>query len=332
MQNLENNKIKNISLFFYFCLSTFIFTYLFWPYLWEDPLNIINSLKTMSKFRWIGEVFFNGEYYIAKYMPWYYVPLTILITTPILTIVTFSVGLIIISKRFFFNLVALNNNNENIWKNKLELYLLYSLIIIFLTIISIIELNATVYTGWRQLYFIYPSIIFISIYGIDFLFRNIKLKKTLSFILFFSIASNIFWIIKNHPYQYVFYNSLITKKNIKNFELDYYGVSNLQILKKLFEIESKNNFKVYIFSVNPYHLSLNMMSNYDKKKLIFTDNVNEADYIISNHFYQKHYFRDKRLFKKVHPNEVEKYLNENFDLIYEIKSNGVSINSIYKSK
>tara|TARA_B100001057_G_scaffold496953_1_gene599808 strand:- start:1054 stop:1683 length:630 start_codon:yes stop_codon:yes gene_type:complete len=209
---------------------------------------------------------------------------------------------------------------------------LYSLIIIFLTIIFIIELNATIYTGWRQLYFIYPSIIFICIYGIDFLFKNIKFKKIICVILFSSIILNVFWIIKNHPYQYVFYNSLITKKNIKNFEQDYYGVSNLQILKKLFEIKSKNTFKVYIFSVNPYHLSLNMINNRYNKEILFVNDISQADYIITNHFYQKYYFRDKKLFADVHPIEVERYLKDNFKLIYEIKSNGVSINSIYSNK
>ena len=331
MQNIERNKIKKLSLILIFFLSTFVFSYLFWPYLWEDPLNIISSLKKMSKFDWIGEVFFNGEYHIAKYMPWYYVPLTILTTTPIFIILSFFIGFFIILKKFFFNLIELNND-ENIWKNILELNLLYSLIIIFLTIIFIIELNATIYTGWRQLYFIYPSIIFICIYGIDFLFKNIKFKKIICVILFSSIILNVFWIIKNHPYQYVFYNSLITKKNIKNFEQDYYGVSNLQILKKLFEIKSKNTFKVYIFSVNPYHLSLNMINNRYNKEILFVNDISQADYIITNHFYQKYYFRDKKLFADVHPIEVERYLKDNFKLIYEIKSNGVSINSIYSNK
>ena len=117
----------------------------------------------MSKFRFIGEVFFNGEYYIAKYMPWYYIPVTVLITTPLIIVFTFFIGLYLSIKKFFFNLINLNNGNENIWKNNLELYLLYSLIVIFLTIFFIIELRATVYTGWRQVYLRYPSIVFISI-------------------------------------------------------------------------------------------------------------------------------------------------------------------------
>ena len=52
---------------------------------------------------------------------------------------------------------------------------------------------------------------------------------------------------------------------------------------------------------------------------MFVDNLDEADYIFTNHFYQN---KD--------PIIAEKYLKENFNLIYEIKSDNIRINSIYK--
>ena len=332
MENININKLENSFLLISFCLSSLLLTYIFWPYLWEDPLNILNSLKTMSKFRWIGEVFFNGEYYIAKYMPWYYIPVTVLITTPLIIVFTFSIGLYLSIKKFFFNLINLNNGNENIWKNNLELYLLYSLIVIFLTIFFIIELRATVYTGWRQVYFIYPSIVFISMYCIDLIYKKIKLKGLIDTLLYVSIILNILWIFNNHPYQYNFYNSIISKNNIKNFELDYYGISNLKILNKIIDLSKKEIIKIYVFSVNPYYLSKNMMNESDKKRIQFTENIDEADFIVSNHYYQKYYYKNKKYFENVHPLEVEKYLVENFKLIYEIRSNKVNVNSIYKNK
>ena len=122
MTNLDKFKIRNFSFIFLFCFLTFCFTYLFWPYLWDDPLNFFNSLKTMSKFRWIGEVFFNGEYYIAKYMPWFYIPTTILITTPLFILILFFIGFFIISKKLIYNLINLENEKENIWNGNLELF------------------------------------------------------------------------------------------------------------------------------------------------------------------------------------------------------------------
>ena len=332
LTNLDKYKLKNFSLIIIFFFLTFFFTFLFWPYLWNNPANLLNSLQTMSKFRFIGEVFFNGEYYIAKYMPWYYIPANILITTPLFVVVLFLIGSIVISKKLLLNLLSLESEKENIWNNNLELFLFYSLIIIFLTIILIIELSATVYTGWRQVYYIYPSIIFISVYGIKVLFEKLKFKKFVNFLLIILICSNSVWIIKNHPYQYTYFNSLIPKDNLRNFELDYYGVSNLDTLKKLIKISNQNVSKIYIFSVTPYHLSLNLLNDNDRKRILFTNNKNQADYLVTNHFYQKHYFKDKNLFKKIHPIDIEKFLKVNYELVNDIKANGVSINSIYKIK
>ena len=52
-----------------------------------------------------------------------------------------------------------------------------------------------------------------------------KIKKYVSILITVFLLSNSFSMIKNHPYQFVFYNQFISNKNLKNFELDYYGVS-----------------------------------------------------------------------------------------------------------
>ena len=145
------------------------------------------------------------------------------------------------------------------------------------------------------------------------------------------IFFNLFWIIKNHPYQYTYFNFIIKEKNLRNFELDYYGVSNLDLLKNIIKIDNKDKVKIYVFSVNPYHLSLNLLNNKDKKRILFTKNIEEADYLVTNHYYQNHYFDHKDLFDKIHPTNIEKYLLKNYELVNEIKANGVSINSIYKN-
>lgn len=320
----SNNKFYFFSLFIF---STSLFTIIFWPFLWEDPARFVEALKSMGKFRFVGEVFFNGEYFVAKYMPWYYIPAIILITTPIFYIFIFFVGTFLVTKKILTNLINLKHNNENIWKNELDLFLIYSFIIVFLTIGSIIELSATVYTGWRQIFFIYPSIIFISIYGLNYFLSIKKISKYVYIILLFLILNNLKWIYQNHPYQYTFYNSIITKKKIKDFELDYYGLSNLEILKKIIQIREKDIYNIYVFSVSPYHYSLNMIDKENLNKYKFVKNINDADFILTNHYYQKKDYKSNK-----HPQYLENYLNKNFTLIYEIKSNNVRINSIYEKK
>ena len=48
---------------------------------------------------------------------------------------------------------------------------------------------------------------------------KIKINK---YIVSFSNFCEYNLIIKNHPYQYAYYNSIILNKNLRNYELDYY--------------------------------------------------------------------------------------------------------------
>ena len=330
MQNLDKKNLKKIFLLIPFSFFTIFLTILLWPFLWDDPSRIFEVLKSMSKFEWIGEVFFNGKYYTAKYMPWYYAPIMILITTPIFQISLFVIGFLIISKTLFINLLDLNNSKENVWKNEIEFFLLYSLIIIFLPLFLIIEFNSTIYNGWRQIYFVYPSIIFVCIFGLDYIFKYKYLKKYILILITLSLSLNFFNSFKNHPYQYNFYNFFVKDKDLKNFEHDYWGVSNLDILKKIEDFSDEEYYYIYVFSVNPYHYSLNMISEKDKNKFKFVQNLQDADFILSNHYYQDYYYKEKDYLESKHPSYIEDFLNSKFDLVYEIKSNNVRINSIYK--
>ena len=75
-------------------IATLIFlTILFWPTLWENPiLNFHDAFKRMSKFPFNGELLFMGDVIKAKNIPFYYIPLWIAITTPVLYIILFVLG------------------------------------------------------------------------------------------------------------------------------------------------------------------------------------------------------------------------------------------------
>ena len=321
LENLEKNKFKKIYLIIPFLISTILFTIIFWPYLWENPSNLISSFKSMSDYEWKGLVFFESKYYSAQYLPWYYLPKTILITTPILYILLFIIGSFLIFKFLLSNLINLKDSSKNIWENKEELFCFYSLIIVFFTIVLIIELNSTLYNGWRQVYFIYPSIVFICVYGLNQLLCIKNIRKFVLTIFGILLIYILNWNYQNHPYQYVYYNEFINNKTIKNYELDYWGVSNLKILKKILEISKDKKIKIYKYSNSPYEYSLNMIEKDQRNRLIFTNTIDNAQYIVTNYMY-----RSKK------PHIKDSNLINDFKLVYEINLDNVSINSIYKKK
>jgi hypothetical protein len=69
------------------------FTYLFWPFLWEDPIrNFLFAFNNMSNFRWHGYVLYWGKFIKVSELPWHYIPSWILITTPTFYSLCFIVG------------------------------------------------------------------------------------------------------------------------------------------------------------------------------------------------------------------------------------------------
>jgi hypothetical protein len=316
----EKNILHLIKNKIIYIMFIFFFIYIFYPYIWENPSLIFESLSKFTNFDWAGSVFYFGRFEIAKYMPWHYIPIMILITIPLVIVIFFFIGLTNIFKFSFHNFFNLNENNSLIWKNKLQYYLLFNTILILSTLFIIIEKKSTVYGGWRQFYFLYPSIIFIAVYGINIIVKLLHSKSyfIIKIIIYLSILNQVFWIYSNHPYQYVFYNSL-AKNIFENFELDYWGVSNRDLLMNLDRIKYENEYKIYIYSVSPYQNSLLLMNDNEKKKYKFVKKIENAKYIVSNHYYQDS-----------NPKIEYEYLNNNFNKLFEIKVNNSPINTIYE--
>ena len=124
---------------------------------------------------------------------------------------------------------------------------------------------------------------------------------------------------KNHPYQYVYFN-FFTGKNIShNFELDYWGLSNMSVLSYILKNDDENKIRIYVFSESPYIFSKYMLQEVDKKRIKFVETMEEANYLVTNHYYQKG-----------NPTTIMNNLNNTYKLIKEFKVDNMTINSIYK--
>jgi hypothetical protein len=304
-----------------FLSSLVTFTIILWPYLWTDPLvNFLTALKTMGAYPMRLSVFYFGNYISSVNLPWHYSIVWILITTPILYIFLFLIGSVLIFLRTLNRFLELSSAQKRFdpWVNNAERMDLIVFLIIYFTIFLIIYLNATLYGGWRHLYFIYPSIIYVSIKGLSFILKFLHIKYILITILPFLLHTG-FWMVKNHPYQYAYFNFLTGKNISKNFELDYWGLSNLSVLSYILNNNDKSQISIFVSSMSPYFFSTYMLNKNDKKRIKFVESINEADYLVTNHYYQKG-----------NPTTIKNNLNSKYKLIKEFKVDNMTINSIYK--
>ena len=301
---------------------TSLFTYLMWPFLWGDPLDgLIYTFKSMSSYNWKGLVFFLGDYHEGKNIPWNYTIISFIITTPLLIVFLFFVGISFCAKDLINNFINIDKHKEsNLWLNNFQILNILAFLNIVIMLSYIILFNSTLYGGWRHTYFLYPSVIILSLYGIK-IFQNYINIKIILFFVIFSILTSLFWIINNHPFQYVYYNSLVKNNIKKNFELDYWGVSNLHTLNYLIDNYNRDKYFVFAYSNSPYHYSKNMIDLEKRNKIKFVDEIKDAEFILSNHYYLNQ-----------QPHKKDKYLFDNFEVIYKINVNNISINSIFMKK
>lgn len=264
----------------YFIFST-LFVYLMFPYLWSDPYsNLINVFAAMAKFRWHGELLYFGSTIVSSSLPWHYIISWILITTPVLYLLLFLVGIC----SLFLSLWR----NDNFINNELRVNSLLQIFALTLPICAAIVLKSVLYDGWRQFYFVYIPFVMIATLGfyyIDELLLKFKFCRLLFYVAIFvnfSLISS--WMVKSHPLQNVYFNIMAGSNWRENFDLDYWGMGNREALN-LILIDSKClNTKVNVKAISqtPLDRATLMMKVRDSERVKLVSNIEQADYLITN--------------------------------------------------
>ena len=326
LSNKKDLKLfKKIS--FYFLVYIF-FLILHWPYLWSSPINnFLNFLNSVGNFG-PGNVLFNGVFYNPKLVPYSYLSTWIVISTPILNLLMFFCGFLILSKFYLNKLlnVDVRKKTYDFWENineKKDFYILILFVILFFAG-SFFQVKH--YNSWRMFYFLNFFIIYFSIFFINFSKSKINKKKQkyLSLILIAFIFLNIIKLFQYHPYQSIYFNQFTSKKFIEGFEVDYTGLSGIEFLRYVVNDNSNNKkIKIGINSWYPLWRMAELLPEKDRKRLIFLSNKNKenADYIYSNRIYDVNIYLD------------DKYnLSRNFEKQKQLMIDGALVYEIYKRK
>ena len=189
---------------------------LFWPFalqnVWVNPLE---SLQVMEHYKVSIRQIFNGEWLWSTQLPWYYLPKWLYISTPEYIYFGFSVFLIL----FFKNLIK--ESGKQLY---FELFLLFTL---FFPLVYVIVINANLYSGVRQMLFVFPVIAIFSAIGVFNLYQqlnSVPQKIVAVFIYIFLMIFPVVHQIQTFPADYIYFNFVSggNKKAWSNMEYDYY--------------------------------------------------------------------------------------------------------------
>ncbi len=312
----------------FFLTIYFIFLIIFWPYLWESPIeNFVHSLKLFSKYTLGIKMLFNGSYISSKFLPYSYIPTWIGLTTPVVYLFLFLLGSFYILKRIFFRFLNIKENSihHELWRGKNEKKDLYIFLNFFGILFYLIFANVVLYTGWRQIYFLNIFIIYISTYMFYIFFLNLKSYKKKLFLNFSVFLFLIFMginLVVYHPYQNIYFNILATKNLKKNMEIDYWGLSGMEFLKNILKREPyKKSINIGVASFLPLERSLSILDKNNRKKInMVGQNYELADYIFNSNI------------SEVDKNVNNKYnIPKNFKKIEELIINNTKVFEIYKN-
>lgn len=258
---------------------------LLWPYLWEAPWeNFALAFNNMRHFRWEGPVLFQSEMVLSTELPWYYGITWVGVTTPLLQLGLLVLGLGLVAWQLGRRGWRLYAAGTREWQDLLFLGLGVG------PVVSVILFNSVLYDGWRQLYFIYPSLLLLALRGLVAAARWLRgqprwQQAVASTVLVVGLLSSVAQMVWMHPFQSLYFNALAGPHVTSRYEQDYWGIGYLAGLRWVAAHDARPVVRVctesYMWS--PINSNYWLLPEDIRQRLQLVVNREEADYFLANY-------------------------------------------------
>jgi len=202
--------------------ATVALVVVFWPTLWEHPVaNALYAFRRLGEFPWRGTVLYRGAAMSASQLPWHYLPVWMLITTPPLFTLGFALGVLAlvvarVRRGFFAPLEAAEQQD------------LFFLLAFAVPLLTVILGRSTVYDGWRHVYFVYPAFVCLAVSGLAVLaaaFRPPLARAVLLGAIGAACLATLVTMERLHPYEMLYFNFAAGRDAGARYDGDYWGLS-----------------------------------------------------------------------------------------------------------
>ncbi|WP_221031057.1 phospholipid carrier-dependent glycosyltransferase [Actomonas aquatica] len=277
-------------------LLVFGVTVLSWPFLWNHPLDRLAEVVQLTpRVGWAGKVLYGGTEIITTDLPWHYVPVWILITTPVaISLLTLVGGLDL--------LVATLRHPWRTCRERLPELCVAGAFAGPLA--AVILLRAEVYDGWRHLFFIYPAMCLLAALGLH---RASQWTRALlpatwhrpafatgALLIALNLGAMVLFAVRHHPYQNLYFNRLAgpdlpTAKS--RFELDFWGLSYLEALRHLVATQPDGPLRIYHGQNAMLAINRTMLADADHHRIQQVE-YDAAEWVFSNYRQRRHGYPD----------------------------------------
>lgn len=251
----------------------------FWPYLWEAPAsNFLAVLRTMSHYRWPGQVVYQGHVIAATAIPWHYPFVWIGLTVPLVYIAFWLVGTAGVLRRLG-HIRQWAGIEEADWQDLLFLGLGLA------PLLAVVVLHSVLYNGWRHLYFVYPLLLLLALRGLVGAWRwqafgrwQRYWRPALSLVVGSLLIGIAVRMVRLHPLENLYFNAFAPAPINKYFETDYWNMGLFQSLTWLVQHDARARIRVSSNLLPSVAISQLLLPAGARQRLLLTPDPAQADY------------------------------------------------------
>jgi hypothetical protein len=194
------------------------------PACWVSPLkSVVKTILHFSYYdNWSGTSIFMGREVPWNAVPWYFIPVWMLISLPVWYSVLFGGALVLIALFFIMparvakrlDLSGESNAQSTYLSALLQApyhYMLFAFALFFSPLLLVIVRGSVLYNDWRQMYFLLVPFVLMVQFAVFALVRVIRrgwVKFAIAVVISGALLFQAVWIAKNHPFEHLFLNRL----------------------------------------------------------------------------------------------------------------------------
>ena len=289
-----------------FAVASLATVYIIHPYYWENPLRLIEGVRALSQHPTILENLFMGEIYRSDAVPWNYIPVWFAITSPPMALALGALGAASVCWQGVSRPIAALRDREMRFR-----VMLFGCVV--LPVAVVIALQANIYYGWRQMYFLWAPFCLLAALGLHRI-TNIRMgggiwkklpplpgwvrggcrlhmaRQALAYgVAGFGLITTLTDMAALHPHQYVYFNALTDANTpdalAERYHLDYWRMSYLEAYRHLLARYPDSVLRVY--PQTSYTHAAEILSQNDRNR-IARASPHDADFYVHPHVNRRH--------------------------------------------
>ena len=267
------------------------------PHLWRDPFELIDAVVTFARHPSSIPTLFQGEMVRWPEIPPHYLPTWMAITTPPAALLLSLAGIVAVFAR------ALTRPREVLRNMPVTRFGALLIACLALPIAAVIMVDANLYNGWRQMYFLAAPLCLLAVYGLRRLLaaarRRPWLRRGIYALAAAGVASAAVEMALIHPHQMVYFNFLVDRRTPEylrtRYEMEYWGPAYREGLEHLLRrhpqetihVVAAKNWRHALVSAN-----LRILPAAERRRIVISDRAHDAaathHYAITNHTRANH--------------------------------------------